>query len=268
VLAENLKIIGVVVGTIGVFTLLANSIPQVQSEVPQDLSFGTDVSAAELTASGELLYGSAGGCTACHGLGTRAPNLLTADGSEGPIGARCDDRVPGESCKEYLYLAMVEPNVFLVDGYSPIMPDMRRSLSNEQIWAIVAYLEAQGGEVTVTGADINQGGGESGSGASTAVAANSAAGPASTSTDPMDILNGNACLGCHILDGAGAPIGPSFDGIGSRLSAEYIRESILDPGVSASEGFEESLGMMPAMYGDQMTAQQLENVVTFLVNRR
>ena len=84
----------------------------------------------------------------------------------------------------------------------------------------------------------------------------------------MDILNGNACLGCHILDGAGAPIGPSFDGIGSRLSAEYIRESILDPGVSASEGFEESLGMMPAMYGDQMTAQQLENVVTFLVNRR
>ena len=101
-LAENLKIIGVVVGTIGVFTLLANSIPQVQSEVPQDLSFGADVSAAELTASGELLYGSAGGCTACHGLGTRAPNLLTADGSEGPIGARCDDRVPGESCKEYL----------------------------------------------------------------------------------------------------------------------------------------------------------------------
>ena len=52
-LAENLKIIGVVVGTIGVFTLLANSIPQVQSEVPQDLSFGADVSAAELTASGE-----------------------------------------------------------------------------------------------------------------------------------------------------------------------------------------------------------------------
>ena len=79
-LAENLKIIGVVVGTIGVFTLLANSIPQVQSEVPQDLSFGADVSAAELTVSGELLYGSAGGCTACHGLGTRAPNLLTGDG--------------------------------------------------------------------------------------------------------------------------------------------------------------------------------------------
>jgi len=267
VLGENLKIIGVVVGTIGAFTLLANSIPQVQSEVPQDLSFGSDVSAAELTASGELLYGSAGGCTACHGLGTRAPNLLTGNGGEGPIGARCGERVPGESCKEYLYLAMVEPNVYLVDGYSPIMPDMRRSLSNDQIWAIVAYLEAQGGEVTVTGADIIQEG-ESGSGASTAMATNSTSAPASNATDPLEILNANACLGCHILDGQGAPIGPGFDGIGSRLSADYIRESILDPSASASGGFEGSLGMMPAMYGDQLTAQQLENVVTFLANRR
>ncbi len=264
-LAENLKIIGVVVGTIGVFTLLANSIPQVQSEVPQDLSFGTDVSAAELTSSGELLYGSAGGCTACHGLGTRAPNLLTGYEGQGPIGARCSDRVPGESCKEYLYLAMVEPNAYLVEGYSPIMPDMRRSLSNDQIWALVAYLEAQGGEVTVTGADINEG---EGALASNATVDNVAAAPASNATDPIDILNGNACLGCHILDGAGAPIGPSFDGIGSRLTVDYIRESILDPGASASEGFEASLGMMPAMYGNQLTAQQLENVVMFLADRR
>ena len=114
----------------------------------------------------------------------------------------------------------------------------------------------------MTGADINQGA-ESGSIATTVAAA-----PASTATDPMEILNANACLGCHVLDGTGTPIGASFDGIGSRVSAEYIREAILDPGVSVSEGFEGSLGMMPAMYGAQLTAQQLENVVTFLVNRR
>jgi len=268
VLAEHLKIIGVVVGTIGIFTLLANAIPQVQSEVPLDVSFGADVSASELTASGELLFGSAGGCTACHGLGTRAPNLLTGNGGDGPIGARCNNRVPGESCKEYLYLAMVDPNVYMVEGYSPIMPDMRRSLSNDQIWALVAYLEAQGGEVTVTGADINQGREDPASSASTATVDNGAAAPASSATDPVDILNGNACLGCHILDGTGAPIGPSFDGIGSRLTADYIRESILDPGAGASEGFEASLGLMPAIYGNQLTAQQLENVVMFLANRR
>jgi cytochrome c553 len=266
VLAENLKIIGVVVGTIGLFTLVANSIPQVQSEVPQDLSFGTDVTATELTASGELLFGSAGGCTACHGLGTRAPNLLTGNGSEGPIGARCGDRVTGESCKEYLYRAMIEPNVFLVEGYSPIMPDMRRSLSNDQIWALVAYLEAQGGEVTVTGADINQEG--EGEAQATMAAAPVPAGPTSDATDPLEILRANACLGCHVLSGEGAPIGPGFDGIGGRVSADYIRESILKPSVAAAEGYEAFAGLMPAIYANQLTAGQLENVVMFLAELR
>ena len=95
----NLKILGVVLGTIAVYTLLANAIPQVESEVPEELSFTGEVSAEELIDAGEELYAGAGGCTACHGLGTRAPNLLTAQGSEGPIGARCADRVPGEDCK-------------------------------------------------------------------------------------------------------------------------------------------------------------------------
>ena len=77
-LVENLKIFAVVLGTLGLFTFVANSIPQVQSEVPVELSFGADVSAEELRSSGELLFNGAGGCIACHGTGTRAPNLLTA----------------------------------------------------------------------------------------------------------------------------------------------------------------------------------------------
>ncbi|SVB98707.1 uncharacterized protein METZ01_LOCUS251561 [marine metagenome] len=68
-LVENLKILAVVIGTLAVFTLVANSIPQVQSVVPEELSFGADVTESELTASGEILYGGAGGCTACHGRG-------------------------------------------------------------------------------------------------------------------------------------------------------------------------------------------------------
>ena len=35
----NLKVIAVVVGTLAVFTLVSNSIPQLQSVVPEDLSF-------------------------------------------------------------------------------------------------------------------------------------------------------------------------------------------------------------------------------------
>ena len=39
-LATNLKIFGVVIGTLGVFTWVANAIPQVESQVPEELTFG------------------------------------------------------------------------------------------------------------------------------------------------------------------------------------------------------------------------------------
>ncbi len=153
-LVENLKIFAVVLGTLAIFTLVANSIPQVQSEVPLDLSFGANVSAEELTSSGRILYEGAGGCVACHGLGARAPNLLIDHAGTGTIGVRCANRVPGEDCKTYLYSSMVDPAVYMVEGFQPIMPDMRAQLSGQQIWALVAYLQSVGGEVTVTGADI------------------------------------------------------------------------------------------------------------------
>ena len=260
-LLENLKIFAVVIGTLATFTLVANSIPQVQSEVPVDLSFGANVSADELMSSGETLFTGAGGCLACHGLGTRAPNLLTDHAGTGTIGVRCTNRVPGEDCKAYLYSSMVDPGAYLVEDFEPIMPDVRRSLSNAQIWALVAYLQSVGGEVTVTGADI--GASDDGSSATATAAA-----PATASTDPVEIMRANACLGCHVLAGEGTEMGPAFDGIGARVDADYIRESILDPAVGASEGFEEFLGAMPPIFSNQLNAGQLEVVVQFLVSQR
>ncbi len=262
-LLENLKIFAVVIGTLATFTLVANSIPQVQSEVPVDLSFGANVSADELMSSGETLFTGAGGCLACHGLGTRAPNLLTDHAGTGTIGVRCTNRVPGEDCKAYLYSSMVDPGAYLVEDFEPIMPDMRRSLSNQQIWALVAYLQSVGGVVTVTGADIGVGDdGSSVAGAPTAGA------PATASADPVEIMRANACLGCHVLAGEGTEMGPPFDGMGARVDADYIRESILEPAAGASEGFETFLGAMPPIFGSQLTGSQLEAVVQFLVSQR
>ena len=270
-LVENLKILAVVIGTLATFTIVANSIPQVQSVVPEELSFGANVTAAELTASGERLYGGAGGCVACHGLGTVAPNLLTDQGGTGNIGARCGNRASGQACKEYLYTAMVEPADYIVEGYNPIMPDMRRSLSDAQIWAIVAYLQSLGGEVTVTGADINVGGGgtDQDQASSEPTPAPSAAAPTATaSTDPLEIMRANTCLVCHVLGGEGVPIGPGFDGIGARVEADYIRRSILDPAAEASAGYEAFAGLMPPIFGGQLTAAQLEIIVQFLASQQ
>ena len=146
----NLRILGVVLGTLALYTLIANKIPQVQSEVPRALTLGANVTPEQLVQAGDEIFHGAGGCTACHGLGTRAPNLVTDEKGQGPIGARCGKRESGKDCKVYLHEALTQPGAFVVTGYEPIMPDLSRTLSPQQIWAVIAYLESQGGTVDVS----------------------------------------------------------------------------------------------------------------------
>ena len=51
-MVTNLKIAAVVVFTLSLYTLIANSIPQVQSEVPEELDLSAGVTAAALVAAG------------------------------------------------------------------------------------------------------------------------------------------------------------------------------------------------------------------------
>src|SRR5213082_1300359 len=152
--ATNLRIIGIVLGVVALYTLIANKIPQVQSEVPHALTLGANVTPEQLVTAGDQLFHGAGGCIACHGLGTRAPNLLTDEKGQGPIGARCGKREAGKDCKAYLYESLDNPTAFVAPGYQPIMPVMTKQLSPEQIWSVIAFLESQGGTIDVTGDDI------------------------------------------------------------------------------------------------------------------
>jgi mono/diheme cytochrome c family protein len=261
-----LKVAAVVLGTVSFYTLLANSIPQVESDVPKELTFTGDVTPEQLVEAGSELYQGAGGCVACHGLGTRAPNLLADEGGTGLIGARCSTRVPGQDCKTYLHASLVKPGEYVVPGYQPIMPDMSRTLSPVQIWALVAYLESLGGTVTVSASDIPQSGGATGG---QAQAAPAPAQPAATaSLEPLEILRGQQCLNCHKLGAEGGPIGPAFDAIGRRLNKEAIRQGILLPNADTAKGFEAMAGTMPTNFGTALNAAQLEAIVTFLAGKR
>lgn len=260
--AINLRIAGVVLGTLAFYTLLANKIPQVQSEVPRALTLGANVTPEQLVAAGDQLYNGAGGCTACHGLGTRAPNLLTDEKGQGSIGARCGTREPGKDCKAYLYESLTKPGAFVVSGYEPIMPDVSRTLSPQQIWALIAYLESQGGTVDVSASDVPAeqppaGGGGGGGG-----------GIAGGSTDPMTLFRAGGCVGCHKVGSEGGAIGPDLTRIGARMSAAQIREAILLPDAKIAKGFEKFAGIMPKTLGDQLTASQLESLVRFFAGRK
>ena len=263
--ATNLRIIGIVIGTLALYTLIANKIPQVQSEVPHALTLGANVTPEQLVTAGDQLYHGAGGCTACHGLGTRAPNLLTDEKGQGPIGARCGKREPGKDCKAYIHESLTNPRAFVVQGYEPIMPEMGRTLSPQQLWALVAFLESNGGTVDVSASDIPAsttpaGGSPPGGGGGPGIAGGS--------TDPMTMIRGAGCTACHKISGEGGAIGPELTHVGSRLSATLIRESILQPDAKTAKGYEKFKGVMPKTFGHQFTAEQLEALVQFLAGHK
>jgi len=248
----NLKILLTVVATLSVYTLVANIIPQVRSAVPEEIVLTADTSPEELVAIGEELFNGVGGCTACHGLGTRAPDLL------GVVGTACETRIPGMSCKDYLWESLTAPTSFVVEGFQPIMLDQSRLLSQAQLWALVAFLEDQGGTVTVTADDF-----------ASALAADAApppAPPAAEEAGPIDarsVIEANACLACHSLGGTGAQLAPPFESLGGK-DPEYIRRSILEPNADVAQGFEAFAGTMPPTYGQLLSEDELEALVQFL----
>ena len=87
------------VAIMGGYTYFANSIPQIESKPPQELSLeGGNVTPAQLIKAGDEIYKTKGTCEICHRIGqkgTRAPDL-------GGVGARAAKAKPGMTAKAYL----------------------------------------------------------------------------------------------------------------------------------------------------------------------
>ena len=263
----NLKIVGTVLVTLGVYTGISNVIPQVESQVPERVEVGPNTSPRELVSMGEEIFHGAGGCEACHGLGTRAPTLL------GEIGARCGERQPEVGCKQYLHESLVEPRAFVVEGFQPIMPAMDAQLSPGQIWALVAFLQSQGGEVTVTSDDLAAAGGGAGGPAAGGGSGPSAGGGeavgAGGSSEPGALAKQYGCMACHQLGGTGGVTAPPFEAIQEKgHPAEYVRRSILQPNADTASGYDRDYsqfaGTMLGNFGERMSDAELQTLVDWL----
>ena len=259
--------VGLKVGTFAVvvmsgYSWFANSIPQIESKPPQELSLeGGNVTQAHLIKAGEEIYHTKGTCEICHRIGqkgTRAPDLAG-------VGARAAKTKPGMSAKAYIIESLLQPQAYVVEGYPPIMPAVDKppiALNRSELWALTAFLESQGGTVDVTLNDIPATAGASAAGGGAAAEVKI---PGDPQAGAQVFQGKGTCIACHKAGKIGAsPVGPDLSQIAKIQTPDYIMRKILDPkGMGTVAGFPP--GVMPQDLGTRLTAKEYVDVVAFLL---
>lgn len=255
--------------TVGFFAGYSNwGIPQVEPAPPpkeEKLDLG-EMTMDSFVALGERLFNGKGTCTLCHNpVGGRAP-LLEKSATIAKE-RMADSRYKGEAkdAAEYLYESLVEPSAYVVAGFgksgtgdtvSP-MPKVDAGsigMSEAEMMALVAYLQNLAGvEITV----------EIPKDAAADDAKEDAEGePRPALKTPEDAIAEFSCGACHKVAGEEGDQAPDLRKIGALRDREFIRRSILNPNAEISKGFKPDL--MPADYGTQMYAVELEMLVNYL----
>jgi mono/diheme cytochrome c family protein len=80
------------------------------------------------------------------------------------------------------------------------------------------------------------------------------------------VFAGNGCGGCHVLAeaGSGGVTGPNLDDVLPGQSAAMVEMSIVEPDAEIAQGY--PANVMPAIYGDQLTDKELEDLVRYLLD--
>jgi len=96
-------------------------------------------------ANGEKLFNqvtigtaNAPGCVTCHSL---EPGVVLTGPSQSDVAVRAAGRVPGMSAEDYIRQSIVDPNVYVVEGFEPnvMYQNFGTELSESEINDLVAY---------------------------------------------------------------------------------------------------------------------------------
>jgi mono/diheme cytochrome c family protein len=257
-----------VVVKVGAFAVLvmaaysgfANSIPQIESKPPQELSLeGGTVTPAQLIKAGEEIFHTKGTCEICHRIGqkgTRAPDLAG-------IGARAAKTKPGMSAKAYILESLLQPGAYIVEGYPNIMPAVDKppiALNRSEVWALTAFLESLGGTVDVALNDIPASVGAGGAAAAAEIKI-----PGDPKGGEAVFQGKGTCIACHKAGKIGAsPVGPDLSQIAKIQTPDYIMKKILDPKGSGTVA-NYPPGVMPQDFGTRLTSREYVDLVAFLL---
>ena len=240
------------------YAYVGQLVPQKEVQPPEETQMAADMTTADLVGIGQELFEGKGMCTTCHTLGRtgalRFPDL-------GGIGSRAAQRVPGLSDVQYLAQSMYQPEAYIVPGFNPGMPAIHRppiGLSDDEIRAVIAYLQSLGGTATMTmqtPIPYAAGGAAPGAGEAVADAAGAAgeagaldataAGTLPAGATPVagprtaeQLLEQYQCASCHRLDAPGQLRASSLVDIGSRSSEAEIVGSLASHPPLPGGGFE------------------------------
>ena len=267
-----LKVFAFNVLIIAFFLYVGNSIPQLRQDPPTELVLAADAPVEDFVKAGQDIFYGKGTCALCHEIGKKGERCPDLAGT----GERVDARIKEANYKgkaangaEYLVESLHEPTMYVVEGYQPSMPPIGRQLSDLEMVALVAFLQSQGGEVTVNGQTRFPKWRGEGGGATPAAAASAAAAPSPAGASGQELVQQWGCVACHKLDGPEKLLGPSLWDIGVRKDANYIREAIAEPDTVVVEGFPPGL-MKGTLDGSgfyqKLSLQDLNTLVNYLAS--
>jgi mono/diheme cytochrome c family protein len=90
--------------------------------------------------------------------------------------------------------------------------------------------------------------------------------PPGSSAAGRAVFTSAGCGACHTFAPAGTSgsVGPDLDEALQGKDAEFIRQSIVDPNAEITQGY--SAGVMPQNFGQELSPQQLDDLVAFLMS--
>lgn len=146
----GLRIATLAVATTGFYTYVGQLVPQKEVHPPAEVAISKDMKSDEMAKVGREIMEGKGLCFTCHTIGKQGP--LRFPDLEG-VDTRAASRVPGLSDVEYMAQSIYEPSKFIVPGFNPGMPVINKppiGLTDDEILAVIAYLQTLGGKTTVT----------------------------------------------------------------------------------------------------------------------
>ncbi len=178
-------------------------------------------------------------CQACH-------KVLGSGGDLGPDLEQISTRLSPEKIRQ----SIIDPDVEITQGFPPgVMPqNFAEQMMVKELEMLVTFL-----------ADS-----EMASSEKTARTSSPSTGVADSEAGKVIAQFG--CQACHAISGNGGELGPSLENVGTRLDADQIRQSIIEPNAVLTEGFPS--GVMPPNFAEQMSDAQLDALVIFLVEQK